>query len=93
MLGKCSKCNIKLKNEELNNLKRGDAARCYSCGSLLVPKPLWIYLRFLIMFLPFLVAECNLKFMTLLSSAITFYVAVFYHDLQAYMPLVEENEL
>ena len=93
MFGKCPKCKAKLKVEELSNLKKGEAARCYGCGRLFVPKPLWIYLRYLIMFLPLLVAEFNLKFLTLLSSAVTFYVVVFYHDLQAYMPLIEENKL
>ena len=93
MFGKCPECNMKLKKEELSHLKKGDAARCYRCGKLFMPKPSWIYLRYLIMFLPLLVVEFNLKFLTLLASAVTFFVVVFYHDLQAYMPLVEENEL
>ena len=94
MLGKCPKCSIRLQQTELENLKKGDSARCFKCGGLYVNSPLWIFLKLILMVsLPFIAPIFKIKFLTLLACAISFVLVALYHWLQAYLPLVEENKL
>ena len=93
MFGKCPECNMKLKKEELSHLKKGDAARCYRCGKRYVTQPLWIYIKLLVLALPLVVGQFVIKYLTLLSCLITFLTVVFYHEVQAYFPLIEEIKL
>jgi hypothetical protein len=94
MFGKCPKCLIKLKDEELANLKKGDGALCFKCGRLYVSSPLWIHLKFYsIPFFVFIVPWLKIKFLTIISCALGFMVIALYHELQAYLPLIEEKDL
>jgi len=94
MLGKCPKCQIRLRDQELDNLKKGESARCYKCGKLYVNTPLWIYLKFYSMpFLVFIVPLLKIKALTIFSCILGIVIAALFHPLQAYMPLIEENEL
>jgi hypothetical protein len=92
MFGKCPRCSIALKQEELKNLKEGESARCFICGRLYVSHPLWIYLKLFSLFLPILVIPFKVKLLTLLVSVTAFISIIFYHEIQAYLPLIEENE-
>ena len=94
MLGKCPKCSIKLSEPELQNLKNGDSARCFKCGKLYVNKPFWIFLKLILMVsLPFLAPLLKIKIVTLIACFISFLLVALYHQIQAYLPLIEENKL
>lgn len=93
MLGKCPKCLVRLKEEELQNLKKGHSARCDKCGKLYANKPLWIHLKLYSMFLPLVVPLLKIDVLTIISFVFGFSIIVFYHELQAYLPLVDEDEL
>ena len=94
MLGKCPKCSVKLLPKELDKLKKGDSARCYKCGNLYVNKPLWIFLKLILMIgLPFVGTLFKITWLTLPACAISFFLVAQYHWIQAYLPLIEENKL
>ncbi len=94
MLGKCPKCAIKLLAAELENLKKGDSARCFKCGKLYVSKPFWIFFKLILMVsLPFITPLFNIKWLTFLACVISFILIALYHQLQAYLPIIEEHEL
>jgi hypothetical protein len=94
MLGKCPKCSIKLLPKELEKLKKGDSARCYKCGLLYVNTPSSIFLKlFLMLFLPFIVPLFKVKILTIIACIISFFIVALYHQMQAYLPLIEEKKL
>lgn len=94
MFGKCPKCLVKLKEQELKNLKTGSEARCFKCGRLYVNKPLWIHLKFYSIFVfTFIIPMLKIKILTITSCIFGFFIIALYHELQAYLPLVEEKDL
>ncbi len=94
MMGKCPKCSVKLEEKELDSLKKGDSARCYKCGNLYVNKPFWIFLKLILMVsLPFIAPIFKIKLVTFIACIISFLLVALYHQIQAYLPLIEENKL
>jgi hypothetical protein len=94
MLGKCPKCSIKLQDKELENLKQGESARCFKCGKLYTNKPFWIFLKLILMVsLPFVAPLLKIKAVTLIACMISFILVALYHQIQAYLPLIEEQNV
>ena len=95
MLGKCPACKVRFKQEELKRLVKGKNARCYQCGKLYVTQPFWIYFKLIMMLgipfgvLPFM--QAGILFYMLIGVGLL--LVAWYHHLQAYLPLIEENKL
>lgn len=94
MFGKCPLCKVKLKQEELNKLKKREAARCFKCGKLYINTPKWVITKFVLMLiLPIIVPPLKIKILTVAALVISFLIIALYHNLKPYMPLIEENML
>lgn len=92
MFGKCPKCQVSFRKEELKNLKNGSSARCYKCGKVYMSKPFWIYCKFYSMpFLVFVVPMLGVKPLTIVSCVTGLLIAALFHDIQVYLPLMEDK--